>query len=165
MCSQKLHYFDIHNHCFTVRVTNWFDTRISILIVCCENPYWTCNPQNSLSLGSCRPLTGEKGPQTHGKAVESAGGFRFTVTLWLEHMLRFGQHRNSSQRAAAGVAGDLHRHETIKKSKVVAIPNCQVHPSPLILDWNKESSQWLTPKTQFSNKQICTEVLVLGAAR
>lgn len=105
--------------------------------------YCTCNPLNSVSLGSCRPLTGEKRPQTQGKAVESAGSFCFTVALWLEHMLRFGQHRNSSHRAAAGAECDLRGHdETIKNSKVARY----IHHPPLILDWNR-----VTPMTHTKN--------------
>lgn len=41
-----------------------------------------------VSLGICQLLTREKGPQTHAKAVESAGNFHFAETLSLEHMLR-----------------------------------------------------------------------------
>lgn len=128
-----------------------------MLIVCCENVYV---PEKVYLLVAVGHWQVKRARKHTGTQPSQRGAF-----ISRSHMLRFGQHRNSSHRAAAGVDDNLHGDETIKQSKVVAIANCQVHPSPLILVWNKESNQWLIPKTQFWKKQICTELHVPGADR
>lgn len=125
---------------------------ISIPTLYCE-----INPPLSVSLGLRWPLTCEKGLQTHGKSCWVSRKLpRPSHTLTWTHV-EVGQRRTSSRRATAGAGRDLNGPETIVKTKGcghLKLPGIAITTNP-----------WLETHRQPFWREICTEPLVLAAAR